>query len=1625
MRDCDYSAASPSLSSASPRPTTMEVVVQTPFIAVEGLGADVAAAASDGARQCPVRPQRHSDGPESPCLAYTDACLAARLADVIAEELLQGHALLRHGVVGGPRTYNASAKRTTAAAAENSEVLTFTMGPQGTANSSFLFGGTLGWPLRQRALPATVPLSSQPFSGLFAGVLDRLFRPTNTPADTQVVAAMSVTEVRDAAPLRHPSVLQRPRSTVDLLSGAVLRTELDEVEGLGDSVDHPSDIPAACYVRVESTHDAMAVLYAALSCSVGWRYTDPLAGEMGNPEANASPPSRTSFAFLQPACEPLEERMCHVCVTLIVSCEPLRSLQRQEVPQSQAWTTPPAADNFNGEAGHRRGSFGPVALPSAASAVLAPVGIWKLWDVAGPSVSCGYRPLTASSPKSEVDKSTVNHSTTVPVAGRPAPSAQLPTPLLPWSSRYSLAALTHTCLAEVGSTLSSSALSLSTGTVDALIPALRHDTSAALQIVSSAVSSCSLVVPICSVVAEAAVDDVNSEVLVAAAGWAALGRKHQREKQRQCHQGRHRVRGLDNADAARRVLQGYTVLLRDFVAERYGAADDGGPASSSFAKVQSPLASLIASQVSMKNDQKGGSARQEAARASGVPLRQASPPTSPTIDSSPAPEASEHDVALRAGAAPARRVATNTVAVGGNTAATVPLSINVTADAEVLTSFSLRSGMEAGVRSTTPVDVPQNVLNPGHGDALAVGAVGNTGGAALSTACSATSPASVAATCASAAAYAEEAKLRRFHALFESESFDMGDEADVTAPMEAARQHGEASSCGTGGVVVPHGHHREQTPLPQHTPRAKKSDSPPSVFQTSRRPDLEAHTRAPSSLKGLRASLLSAPLRISVESALHESMADVDTTASSLCPPQELLYDVTIAPQGERPSGAEMGAAATCDVALDACAKPTNRPAPPLPSPDAALAAFLGPYCDEFVRLCDQMCADVRAWRVHEAATLDQLSALAARHADDIGEVAALQRRLAAPSSVVHAGPGPKGASTWLSARGGGADVGAFLCDALTDGHPDLAVSRSAAVASTSTLIFEQLVKSEEKVAWLERQLVDWRRRANEAFVRNTSNANADAEPLTGNEGDRESTLGLSSLPPAVATKDSATVGGVLSGLGDDPTAPHVRKAKAILQRLLQRCTRAYAAAQEQGDRWHRQLVQEQATKAVLQDRVMELEAELAGLRHQRSGTAASPHFHRSSAPSSNPVSSGVYTNAASFPPTDSPPGRFTASPPPVAVSDTRSPNCTLNAAPVSPIASDTASSFPSSSVSRGLQRRCDSVAGSATLWDCLSAERLAARGAKSAGDCTGAGYGGVVSPQLAVLLSRAVLGRDTIDPSATVDRHIGTAAAPSHSAVAPAPLFDIHVGALSTISSGGADSPSRRAAPGPSSSMPLSFAGGAAKATARVRSPASNVESREIRQRQPPPSRWQDACRVKLAATPPSRTRGSVNRILEGTRDAGALHHHVSAGTEKIGGGALLCAASHPPLLQCHVVSDDELEVYPSAALGALEQAATQLEAEAVRLYSAAHNTSDTAPGSQFHVTATECRQLGGGDEVTVRKGDDTRAVHPYSLSPLYQSMEQLRSATQAVQREVRDAAERERAYLSTILFSTDAGAE
>ncbi|GET87614.1 hypothetical protein, conserved [Leishmania tarentolae] len=1632
------SAGFSSSPSGSTRPAMMEIAVQTSFIAIEGLGADAAAAANHDAQKHPLRPQHHSSGPDSPCLTYTDSCLTVRLAEVIAEELLQGSAVQRHGGVSSHRMRSASA-RTAAATTENHEVLTFTMGPQGSANSSFLFGSTLAWPSSQRAPLTTVSPSAQAFSGLFAAVMSRLFAPANAPADTRVVAAMSVTEVRDVAPLHHPSVLQRPRSTVDLLSGTVLCTEIDEVERLEDSVDHPSDIQAACYVCVESIHDAMAVLYAALSCSVGWRHTNPLAGEAGHLEANASSSSPTSLSFLQPACEPLEERMCHVCVTLIVSCESLTPLQQEEVRQQQVGATRRAMENSSDEAGQKFGSCGAAALLSVAPAVPAPVGIWKLWDLAGPSVSCGYRPLKAPSSKiaqGQGGGSAVDGTTTAPAAGRRSASAQLPTPLLPWSNRYSLAALTHTCLAEWGANLGTSALPSSTESVENLIPALRHDTSASLQIASSAVSSCSLVVPICAVVAEAAVDDINSEVLSAAAGWAALGREHQHEGP-QRHQGCPRVCGLDNAAAARRVLREYMMSFQDFVAERYGVGVGANTSSPPFATTRSSSAPLIDSRLPVNNDEGGGSARPEAAPASRAPPMQVSLLASEAADSSRAAAASECGAPLGVGAAPMGGASKSTVVASADATVTVPLSINVTGDAEGATHFCLQPRMEAEVRSTKLADIPQSVFHQDQADTRAVGAVGSAAEVGLSTAPPLSSTVSVAATCAKAATHAEEARLQRFHALFESEAFDVSEKAEVTTAMEVMRQDGEFSSSNTGDTVTHRGHCKQQTPSPQRKPRVENSGSPPSVLRTGLRPDAETRAHVSGPLEGLRAPLPSTVHRIGVESALHDATADVDVTTASLCPPQALLYDVTIASQGEGTCVAEAVAATACEAAPHARESPTDTPAASLPPPDGALAAFLGPYCDEFVQLCDQMCADVRAWRAHEAAMLDQLSALAERHTRDVQEMATLQRRLAATFGTVDTAHECSGASPFPHTRRGGADAGAFLRGAPTDGDPELAASRRATFATTSTLIFEQLVRSEEKVAWLERQLVDWRRRAREVSVLDPRSTSADAAPLFESEAGEGLALALSPSPLAVPPRGFATSGGASSGSGEDPVTPHVREAKAILQRLLQRCTRAYASAQQQGDRWHTQLVQEQAARSVLQDRVMELEAELAGLRRQHSGANASPYLRCPPAPTGGQASSGAHTSAEFRAHRDAPPSRFVeSSSNPVAVPGAHSLDCALDdvdaerslltAAPVSPIASDTAASWPSSSVSRSLQRRCYDVADSATLWDHISPQRLAMHGACRADDRAGTASLGVVSPKLAVLLSRAVQGGGSCDPPATANLHIGTSGALPVPVTAPSSLFEIHVGTSSAVSSRGPDSPFHRAPSRPSASVSFSFSGGAPDLGAGSEARSSNVENGQLQQRRPPSSRPQHERYVEVSATPASTTYCSVRGVGEGTCSGAMSHHHVGAGTMNVSGGALVCAASHPPPSQRHTASSGEVEVYPSAALEALGRAATQLEAEAVRLCGAAPNASDTTPGSQRYLTKMECTQLCGGDEVSVGGDADIRAAHPSLSSSLCQSIEQLRTATQAIQREARDAAERERAYLSAILFSsTAAGSE
>ncbi|KAG5508189.1 hypothetical protein JKF63_05444 [Porcisia hertigi] len=1614
--------------SLSAQPATMEVVVQTPFIAIEGIGLDAATDSDDDVQRPPIRPQDFPNRPDSTCLSYTDACLTARLADVIAGELLHGRALLRDE--GVCRRGIRSGSAATEAASENREVLTFTMGPQGAANTSFLFGGTLAWPSMRRAPVSTVPPSPQEPSGLLEAVLNRLFTPGNVSAETRVVAAMSVTEVRDAAPLCHSSVLQRPRSTVDLLSLAVLRTEIDEAREQEDALDHPTDIPAACYVRVESVRDAMAVLYAALSSSLGWRSTDSKAGEAGCSAAKAWSSAPSSSTFLQPACEPLEERMCHTCVTLIVSCEPLAPLQHSVVPRQQASELQHVVRSSNGTASQKNGSSDFAALLSEASAAAAPVGIWKLWDLAGPSASCGYSPLMASSlngAPNEGDWFAVGHNTMASPPGRCAASAHLPTPRLPWSSRYSLAALTHTCLAKVGSTLGTSAWSLSRGSVDNSIPILRHDTSAALQIASSAVSSCSLVVPICAVVAEVMVDEINSEVLAAAAGWAALGRDPQSKGQGQGHQRGPRVRGLENADAARRVLHEYAVPLMSYLEERYGAVIWNGTASTPCATA--PSVSFFASPPRVNHNNKGANNSPEMARAPvDPPVPSSSPLTIAAVDSSPTPASIKTAGALHVGFFPVRAPSASAACAIANAEAAIPLSINETMDMEQPTDVSPRSRVKADERSRTPMNPLQDVLDHAPADLRTGTQLRRTGEVAISTETQATLPASVAATCATAAAHAEEARLHRFHRIFESESFGMCGRTATTPSLEVVRLDRDPSTLRTGDVMEDEEYHKRQTSLSQHTPSAKGFGSPPSVLRTGWRPGAAARTRTTVSLVKPRAPLPSTPSRVGLDSLASDSMADLDISGVPVCPAQALLYDVTSTSHGAVLSARESGSPLACGAAPHACTNRTHTPASSLPPPEEALAAFLEPYCDEFVRLYDRMRTEVRAWRTHESVTLDQLSAIAERHTRDVQELTVLQRRLDTTLGVLDTAPVPPEGSALLGGHSGEAGGGALVREGMSDGAHSLAAARSATFASTSALIFKQLVKSEEKVAWLEQQLVHWRRRAHEAFILDTGSANADGGILTVEGEDDGCDRGPFSSLSAVAASGSAVVQSAETGREEDPTAPHLREVKTILERLLQRCARAYAAAQQRGDRWHAQLAQEQVAKSVLQDRVMELEAELAGLRRQRSSATASPHRHSPPVPMEEPSVCGALTRAAAPLPTHTPPaGSAAASLSPTALGAC-SENCrfhnantehsSLIAAPVSPIASDTALSLPSWSASHILKHRLDHEADSATSWGRASAQRRATHRAGIAGSTASSKTIGVVSPQLAALLSRAVQGGDASTPSATVDCHSAHVATSSTLAVAPLSLFDIHVGVSSTPSSRGADSPFRSAVSRSSSPVCLSLGGDAPKVGERARNRMSQLGNRESTQHPQLPSRPQHDRRVRLTTTPPSTAHRSVHEIGEGTCGDSVPQHPFGTEASPISGGALVPALHLAPSQYC-ATSGKEVEVYPSAALESLGRAATELEAEAVRLCNAGYRTSETTPGDVFHRAAMEHGQFRGGDEVPVCRDDDIRAVHPPLLSSLHESMGRLRSATQDVQREARDAAERERAYLSAILFS------
>ncbi|KAK7195075.1 hypothetical protein NESM_000430400 [Novymonas esmeraldas] len=1306
-----------------------QLVVQTPFIAVEGWGAQAAALSSSDSPRRPVQ------AAGAVVVDYTDAHLTDRLADVIATELVHDGST-RPSLEGGGRSLPRRAPA--AAVATSREVLTFTMGPPEAANSAFLFGGAAG----QR-------------SSLFSAVLDRLFsNPCANAAARGVAVAVSVIEVRDAAPLRHPSVLQRPRVTVDLLSGAVLHTELgeaDSTEASGDDcADLPSDIPAACYVRVRSADAAVAVLRAALASSVGWSPSPPQV--WGRPCTTGPSP-----ALLHPACGLTEERPSHVCVTLLVSPEEAPA-SRTSVPERRGADHDASRGARHGDAERsadaaarvRRGAVG---LTTTAAA--APPGIWRMWDVAAPSVPCGYRPLVEPL-----------HTAAAAATSSGAP----PPPALPWSSRYSLAALTHTCLAEVGRSLASSARDTS-GTVDSL---LQHDTSAALRIASAALTSSSLVVPLFAVVPDSAADEMNTEVVRAAAGWAALGRAYQHD----VVQPRHRVRGSENADAARRVLREYAVPWEECV--------------------EAP----------------------DARR-----------PQTPRRDS-------RH---VAAAASAARRSTAAPVEASGDVVA--PLSIDVTASAE---------------------DAADLRRPPPHTSAVEASAVPVVGGVGEVRPPAAAPPphsrTHLAAACAAAAAVdAEEARLRRFRTVFEAESFDMREAVEAgadspTAPAPAA-----------------------------HTPLAARGGSPPPVPRTAlREPPLPI-----------------LPSSVGDASHLQDSPGTADTTATSLCPPQALVYECTSAVHEGSPTGTAAAPA------------------------DAALAAFLKPYCDEFVCLYGDMRAGVQAWRAQDAATLAGLSSLMERHTRDMETMMALQRQqhLLATSS-----PSSAGASD-------GDDVGATVRAAFSAAATAAGVGgggRSGpdgVAASTSALIFDQLVRAEDKVVWLERQLVEWRRRAQEASVLDTSALDADATLLLREEEE----------------------GAIKPGPSEDPTTLHVRNAAAILQRLLRRCTRAYATVQRRGDRWPAQLAQEQAAKAALQARVVELEAEVAALRARSgvpgSATPSLPHRHLGSAGAVQGGgggdgevgawgSGGLHTpprRAASLDVASVDRGldRPTAG------------DSALTPAQVSRIVTDAASSLASSAA--GQHRRTHLIDSTATRSTMRTPGPAAARERSVDGEAW-------IAPELATLLTRAVRGGGDVDAVPASSQRV---------AAAPAPLlFDVHIGVSSAAS-----------------------------------------------------SRDGDAAPLWRADTPSVATARSPSRESGGTGGGDGVGHR----------GPLepLAPAASPQRLQRRVMAphsrcDGVDATYPSAALEALETAATRLTAEAVRWSGATHD----------HRRAG---QHGGGEAMKrCEGGPPAESIAPAASVSLHQSMGQLRSAAQAVQREAHDAAERERAYLSALVFSpsTSAGA-
>jgi hypothetical protein len=1679
---------------------SIETAVQTAFIAVEGLSTAAvlhSATANERPASHATAAVPHSSPSPATTSQYSDAHLTQQLSELIAAELLgdcpppsASTAISSSSIHKGEGSGNAPTN------VRPREVLTFPAGPQGSGKTSFLLGS-----VQQRSGTTPAQSSSVPThptkGGLFGAVLDRVF--TTASGQRLPTVAVSVVEVRDAAPLQHPSILRRPRETVDLLSGQLLQREggghistLSEKGGgrQDDSFDHtaednsgdssfssasrnapsrcpdqPTDIPAACYVQVTSAAEATGLLFTALLSSAAWQPCPDL-GRSGVVDACADRTLNSPFplpSLLHPAGLPRDEKTSHLSITVLVGCSPH----------------------------HARGE-GVAAAPS--------VGIWKLWDLSGPSTSCGYHPYRHSDEESD-DKNRhgvhpQRHSGKRGMAqqGR-AKTHQVAEdsmegevrPVLPWCNRYSLPSLTHTCLVAFGCSLGQRAASDTS---------LVHLDAAALQIAASTVASCSLVVPVCTVVAEAAADEVNSEVLRCASGWAAYSLQLEAGAVKEGADGFARAWGRtcgeENAVAAQRVLENYTVPFAEFVRERL------------FLVSRSDVAATTECVVTHAGD---GNAKEGA-----HPVMHDAPSTAER--SQPVVAASttrvveaELSIDADASAFPATGVASG----GGR--ATPPLSINITASEEDQTA-ALRTPARGEVADSASVDGrataaaaavstteygdlrrPDRLADASHrtplperpstnlvrtpqrdGDEGAATTTTDTTPAGPLTASAVRVP--LAAMCAAGAVAAEEARLHRFQRLFDTESFSFADEHAWTSHAVETLNDSDDTAGGcslptdaetSGGPSEGGPRSLHRPPNAHHTPTQRKG-SPPSVICTG----LRAPPAEPSltSSGAVQPAVVNSPAEAAHKEGEEESL---------VCDPQELRFDPSELPlqQAGRHDVSTLTSGSVTGPREDGKQTGTH--------PAAAVEQFLKPYCEQLITVYEEMRREVAVWKATEAASLHALAELAERHTRDVQTLSELLHR----TSPQAENPAYDGV------------VLSSIPAAASD-------SAASALAATSSLIFQQLVASEEKVTWLEKQLVQWRQRTHEvstlmqngALEEEETSALADHHHPTSDKS--SAVTGALDSGPGAHTSVLSESGSRVNGEADttDPTRRCVVQAQHVLHRLLQRCGRAYAAAQQRSTRWQEQLAQERAAKSALMDRVLELERELAEYRcHRQTALSTTPLLSKSLEETKAGVSSyarerehhlgsargsTLATAGGTFPYRDE--GAHHV-PNEAMASNQGSRGAeedigwSVSAAtcatptPVSPIRSpnDTALSLPS---------RCDDHCCHGV--PSLPTTPVMARGNYPMASSTASSAppsAAVVPSRLAALLCRAVSSCDGNEP--LVQKRKGTAlqVRSLSSADGHAGLFDIRVGPASSVADTAvcdADSSGERGAVGLPRSSSLSpvtsslspslasaaapcvdgaRANGVRKGTTDVYacttgrgdeerpvlSPHNHVdhaasvtqadhqERHSSRSSSPPSSdvRWA----VPSLSSEPQGRGNSEARHGESQDNRRASQSDVRGSSARLMTlpRRLLAAQSDYVEAPHDINDDDHNHGYPTTALQRLQQAAAQLAADAVRLTRLDSTKSDSGGntvGSASQLLRLTLKEPGrrvvslasdtGRNAFTVREARSSEGEGGHhSTTPLYQSMDQLRSASLAVQREAREAAEREKAYLSTILFS------